>query len=75
MAFQRYHLEYAEYPWPYQVVDMLKGRIVFRSHSKGETIAKAQRLNNFFPIDGNEQTYGEQTLILDQLQPKRKPKP
>ena len=34
--------------------------IVFKSESKSLCIAKAQELNGFTPIDGNEQTYGWQ---------------
>ena len=34
---------------------------VFKSDSKSLCIAKAQELNGFTPIDGDEQTYGRQT--------------
>lgn len=34
--------------------------IVFKSESKSTTIAKAQELNGFKPIDGDERTYGRQ---------------
>ncbi len=46
--------------WRYVVRDSESNAIVFGSESKSEAIAKSQTLNGFDPIDGSEQTYGEQ---------------
>jgi len=35
-------------------------RVVFKSDFKSACIAEAQRLNGFEPVDGSEQTYGDQ---------------
>lgn len=37
-----------------------KKREVYRSDSKCEVIAEAQRRNGFSPVDGDEQTYAKQ---------------
>jgi hypothetical protein len=57
----RYKLKYGD-NGGYVVRDTgIKGHpILFRSHSKSETIAKTQELNGFKPVDGDEQTLGRQ---------------
>lgn len=45
--------------------------IVFRSNSKSECITKAQELNGFTPVDGDEQTYGRQIIMVARMAKQR----
>ena len=57
----RYRLSYGDKSG-YVVQDWgLRTRpILFKSESKSLTIAKAQELNGWTPVDGDESTYGRQ---------------
>jgi len=57
---QRYFVQYSD-NGGWQVYDSEQGLIVFTSHSKTLVIAKAQDLNGYKLIDGNENTYAQQT--------------
>lgn len=57
---QRYFVGYNRGPG-YRVTDGEAHAVVFESLSKPEVIAKAQELNGFEPVDGDERTYARQT--------------
>ncbi len=57
---QKYKIVYI-YGNRYSVQDIETGDNVFISYSKSEAIGESQRLNNYSPIDGDEQTYAKQT--------------
>lgn len=66
MAEHRYQVKHGVTTGPlpsyaYNVYDTERRLIQFASNSKSEVIARAQELNGFKPIDGDEQTYAQQT--------------
>jgi hypothetical protein len=57
----RYQIRYAIGSSLYRLYDTVSKRDVFTSDSKVEVITEAQRRNGFQPVDGDENTYAEQT--------------
>lgn len=60
----RYTVQYSASPlYEYALLDIEKRRYVFGSDRKSEVIAKAQLLNGFTPVDGDERTYVKQIRL------------